>query len=385
MDLDLYKLMDPNSLFNKGSMTFIYSKSGELYFKPYPTTHHDMCLYDDIFDDVFQPEKKLNNDQKLSIAKQRNLQIKNAIMGRLAPYHGDIIIAIWNKMDHYLFNPFIKTLIQKHPEFKEASVVVVGKEEKPMLLSDILNTQPVAKKKVTATLSPKKKSKPYSINGQQYTIDDLMDLRKRAHSDAAQWDKIKLVLCHPDMEKYPELQAYIPAQCNKHSTFRKLQQQLSQNKMRWSDAMQSAGISYENFYFKNWLLIENLNTISAEDVLNIIKSSPNQQTRENWQKYAERWGITGTFEKIKVPALSLAKLVENHRMYISKYDEADVNNKMKNRNFNPVIIGTEGFSQFPFVVLDGTHSLVAAARLSHQTKQPIVLDVICPQGQLNLK
>jgi hypothetical protein len=48
---------------------------------------------------------------------------------------------------------------------------------------------------------------------------------------------------------------------------------------------------------------------------------------------------------------------------------------LKTGQRSPVIITTQGFSQFSYVVIDGTHSLIAAARAGDPT-----IEVIMPEN-----
>jgi hypothetical protein len=59
----------------------------------------------------------------------------------------------------------------------------------------------------------------------------------------------------------------------------------------------------------------------------MIQTSPNQQARTDWSQFVDRWGITGNFVQKTVSVATLVKLVQNFRMYLSKYSEADVENR----------------------------------------------------------
>lgn len=111
----------------------------------------------------------------------------------------------------------------------------------------------------------------------------------------------------------------------------------------------------------------------AEEVLKMIQASPNHQAKIDsgvadqsyWDKYRDRWGVHGEFVEMKMPVSYLVNLIDNERkMYISKYDDKEVQAKQMARRFNKVIItrSTSSGAPVPLVVVDGTHSLVAAAR-----------------------
>lgn len=131
--------------------------------------------------------------------------------------------------------------------------------------------------------------------------------------------------------------------------------------------------------FRTWLE----NNYSALDILNMVRQSPNmpQRSDEEWQRYAEQFGIEGDFHMVDYPAITLGEMVDNHRLYLSKYDPQEVESKMQTRQFNPIILTDTPSRRY---VIDGTHSLVAAARLAAQMpprqRHTLTVKVIKPVG-----
>ena len=115
-------------------------------------------------------------------------------------------------------------------------------------------------------------------------------------------------------------------------------------------------------------------TISASDVLKMVMQSYfHAKNGTNPQTFAERWGIEGSFVKKTVPVPTLVKMVQNHRLFISPSKrEEGVLEKVKSGHRNPVIITKVFDSPYPFTVVDGTHSLDAAARAGDKTIEVIM-------------
>ena len=117
--------------------------------------------------------------------------------------------------------------------------------------------------------------------------------------------------------------------------------------------------------------------LPAEQVLAMVMSSYySKKNNVNPEKYAERWGIQGDFEQRAVPVETLVHMVRNHRLFISpSKTEQGVIEKVKSGHRNPVIITKPGDFHYPYVVVDGNHSLDAAARAGDET-----IEVIMPVG-----
>lgn len=115
--------------------------------------------------------------------------------------------------------------------------------------------------------------------------------------------------------------------------------------------------------FKLWL--EN-NLIDAAQVLQMIQQSPQFRARvdmppDYWERYADQWGVQGTFVRVRLSVAKLVDLINNRRrLMISKNrDSQDVQGKLQSGARNPVIIGQPS-GPFPYAILDGSHSLEAA-------------------------
>jgi hypothetical protein len=109
-----------------------------------------------------------------------------------------------------------------------------------------------------------------------------------------------------------------------------------------------------------------------------IKSSPQFSNRDvDWDKYAERWNIKGDFTQAKVSPEQLKKLINSQWLSMVqnvKIDDADVQKKINSGKRNAIIISQRPGGQM--VVVDGNHSLVAAARSGDKS-----VDVIFPKGR----
>jgi len=77
----------------------------------------------------------------------------------------------------------------------------------------------------------------YDIGGAKYSIDDLATLVRNRHTKSWERKRVDQVLCHPDMQKYPELSGYIPPGCVKRKR---------PTKPTWSDWAKKANLPYEN-------------------------------------------------------------------------------------------------------------------------------------------
>lgn len=111
--------------------------------------------------------------------------------------------------------------------------------------------------------------------------------------------------------------------------------------------------------------IENVgNTIPAEEVLSMIMGGYYQRKNNaNPDTYTQRFGVQGDFIRTRVPIADLVRMVQRRRLFISPSKREDgVLEKMKSGQRNPVIITCPEDHPYPFVVVDGNHSLDAAAR-----------------------
>jgi hypothetical protein len=127
--------------------------------------------------------------------------------------------------------------------------------------------------------------------------------------------------------------------------------------------------------FKLWL--ENVN-IDADKVLQIIQQSPQfrsvKVSPEYWERYAERWGIKGTFVWTRLPVKEVVDLI-NNKLYIQiskSINQQEVQNKIKSGSRNPMIIGRSNSGGIPYAILDGSHSLDAAYHAGEEWIDAIV-------------
>ena len=126
--------------------------------------------------------------------------------------------------------------------------------------------------------------------------------------------------------------------------------------------------------FRLWLESE---TIPAEEVLRMIMAGYYQRMNNaNPESYIKRFGVQGDFIRTRVPVADLVRMVERRRLFISPSKrEEGVLEKMKSGQRNPVIITCPEDHPYPFVVVDGNHSLDAAARAGDKD-----IEVIMPVG-----
>jgi phage portal protein BeeE len=105
-------------------------------------------------------------------------------------------------------------------------------------------------------------------------------------------------------------------------------------------------------------------SVPAADVLNRIRKSP-QWAEQNidWEAYAARWGVRGTFHYADVRIDVLAGMLETGSLGISQsLSEEEIATKIESGEFNPIVITRTPAERSPLFVLDGSHSLTAAIR-----------------------
>lgn len=253
MEDDNYEHIDPDTLYYKvgaGTMTFIYTRSGELFEDKWNETHTDMLNNEDTAIEVYggKPFPKL--------FWNRSTALPYAILGRYGIYQGEFIIAIWNEASHSLFKKSLEKLLEVHPQFKELAdkVVLLAKNAEPAHLSDYLSGEK-SKKKVEPIVASRERSdrEIYRINRKIYSKHDIVELIKSRHSQSWRREEIDNILCSPDMHKYPDLISYIPAGCHKKDSIN--------SAPKWGDWVRASGLAYEGTLgFKNWLKNEKITT-----------------------------------------------------------------------------------------------------------------------------
>jgi hypothetical protein len=266
--------VDPDSLYGPNSLTFIYvPDSNNLYVGKYPETHKDI-LQDNpkIFDDVFfgYTRKAISDELKQFGWRRTALEYSRAILGRISPTtktvgvkraarQNVIVIALWEGENDAFNKQNVKKLInqinEKYPIFANLEEYLVGFNARPILVSDFLNDKQssVNPSRIIAQdtrMSNDEVTKKFSIGGKMYSLADLRTLRSDLHvrNDQA----AKIILCHPDIDRYPELVGYKAPKCDQNPTgFRKTHPQ------NWRQAARTVGMPYiysnESTSFKNWL------------------------------------------------------------------------------------------------------------------------------------
>jgi len=261
--LDYYKHVDPDTLYHPGSTTVIFSPSGEWYEDKHPQTHKDMLSDDhDMLVDIYggDPDQELSHlpPGQRPAFRGRVEATKVAILGRFSLFQNNIpinpqegeggIFACWNSENHPLFKAFLRTYVQRLSGMgpieviKNKIVITTGFQTKAKvdekgevkwdgsstsrLLAEYLgDSEEEIKKNIDPNSTPEalKKTGPkfknqYRIGGRIYASAELFDMLKRVHTRPWEWDAVKAVWCHPDIDNYPELRAVRPSKCSKSSS-----------------------------------------------------------------------------------------------------------------------------------------------------------------------
>jgi hypothetical protein len=216
-NLGIYSDIDPDALYTNNSITLLYiPREDRLWFEPYPASHQDMLYDDDIFADVFpgiKPEKRL---------RSRGQAVKHAILGRFGIYGGDYFLSFWNPLADHNVRKAIEAFFADFPKLNAlyekiivTGMVTMNKPDKPVILADyMLSGSKPAHSDVSLQIDTPKIDKTivkYTINGRMYSLADLQNMRASMHGKANYQHP---VLCHSDMEKYPELKGYKPVNCD---------------------------------------------------------------------------------------------------------------------------------------------------------------------------
>jgi hypothetical protein len=277
-NISVYKGMDPDTLYYNypnGSNTFFYlPKSGQLVMQPYPTNHQDMLTEDDdLFREVFATFLKTTpyngRVRREMSSRGKALAHGDAILGRIALDKMTPLIAFWENtnlsVNTTVVGAFLNALYKKLPAFKgfQDKTVLLLPGRPPVTVAtftgaevaapsperEIVQKAPVARKKRAVKAAP---SPAYVIDGTSYTLSDLQAMRAAVHTKGTTHP----ALCHPDIDKYPELAGYKPSTCGEKGggTLRATHPQ------RWRQAGREAGFPYlytpehaDNF--KSWLTL----------------------------------------------------------------------------------------------------------------------------------
>ena len=226
-NISAYKNVDPDGLyyhFPDGSQTFFFiPKQDVLYMQPYPTNHQEMLsenkeLFQMVYSKFLQKNTLDGRLRNALTSRQQALIHGEAALGRIALDGMTPLIAFWKSettpVTPKLVRNFLKALYKKLPAFKnfESSTVLLIPGQIPITVSDFTKSKSESPAR-ELTLKPlvKKSSKKFIINGGVYTLGDLQNMRADVHTRGY----TDPILCHPDLDKYPELIGYKPASCRK--------------------------------------------------------------------------------------------------------------------------------------------------------------------------
>jgi hypothetical protein len=272
-DISAYRGFDPDKIYYDlpdGSTTFFFlPKSGTLYTKPYPITHEDMLKDeedDDIFREVFAEYLKTtpyNSRVRRELASRgKALAYGDAILGRIGLDGMTPLIAFWESrtpVNTTTVGAFLNALYKKLPTFKkfQEQTVLLLPEQAPVTVAMFTGAKtaaPSPEREIAQRPVRKRKAKPvdaktFVIDGRSYTLSDLQAMRAAVHTRG----ETHPTLCHPDIDRYPELAGYKPATCGDQT--RSLR---ATHPQRWRQAGREAGFPYlytpeHSTNFKSWL------------------------------------------------------------------------------------------------------------------------------------
>lgn len=214
MNLSIYNHVDPDVLAYHAQYTttfFYIPETNDLLYDSDGQTHEDMLYPDEegddlVFDAVFPQYANLTSGKKRQYrSRGQALKHSKAILGRLGLYRNDFIVALWNPITFPGVNQFKKKLFEVFPQLKQLTVIMIGEEKKPEIINQ-------GNQKLETPQEKPKNNKTYKIGDGEYTEVQLRDLRTAYHNKSMPIPEIKKVLCHPDIDKYPELKGYkLPA------------------------------------------------------------------------------------------------------------------------------------------------------------------------------
>lgn len=267
-DISVYKGMDPDSIYNddnlsNGSITFYYIPHNQhFYIAQNPVNHRDMLSdNDDLFEDVYADllkTTKINAMQKESLVSRGQALAKgNAILGRIGIDGTTPLIAFWESeripLNTNIIGNFLKALYKRLPPFQgyQNKTVLLIPNQNPTTVGNFLGTTSPSPKKTVALKTQKLKNKTYTIAGKNLTLSDLQSLRAAIHTKGPTQvgGDPHVILCHPDIDKYPELQGYKPSTCGGYTA--KLR---PTHPEMWRRAAREIGqYVYTSESFKEWL------------------------------------------------------------------------------------------------------------------------------------
>lgn len=278
-NISVYRGKDPDWLYEQfpdSSMTFFYvPRSGKLYIEPYPANHQDMLTEkDDLFRDVyttFLSKTALTGRVRRELSSRgQAIAHGETLIGRLAIDRTTVLIAFWTTpnapTDQSNIGAFLNALYKKFSRFKafQANTVLLLPNQPPITVAEYTGGGGESPERAVALKerkprAPKKPSvQKFLIGGQEYTLSDLHALRVADHSKGQAGPGLgdpKAVLCHPDIDKYPELSGYKPSSCGQGGNDLR-----ATHPQRWRQAGWQAGIPYvytpeHNITFRSWFAI----------------------------------------------------------------------------------------------------------------------------------
>lgn len=250
---DYYLKIDPDTLYTPGSETIIYTRSGDWFHDKYPVNHRDLLENDwDAYVSVYEGDPEKQWPEIKAAWHGRPAAAQYAILARFAFHHlcdaidpqeGEAaVLATWNSESHPLFKPFIRAFLQRMsaqfpPEkLKNKIVVTTGhagwkhRADKwegsvsSKLLAEYMGDRPEEIKKNIDPEQDMEKTQgssfqsQYRIGSRIYTPAELFDMIKRVHTRPWEWEAIKSIWCHPDIDKFPELRQIKPSKCSPRRT-----------------------------------------------------------------------------------------------------------------------------------------------------------------------
>ena len=209
MNLSDYKSIDPDTIYHNSDykITFFYLPWSDelLYDKDGFQTHEDLLTDDDTFFDKVFPNLAKETSGKKRPYRTRGQALKHtkAILGRFGMLHNEMIVALWNPLTNPHINKLIKKIYQTFPQLAQMEVILIGSDGKPKVMEAPNEDRAIKNQKIKKA---NKNEETYYINGFSYTYDDLKELRLSIHTGTYKVkDNARNILCHPDMNKYPEL------------------------------------------------------------------------------------------------------------------------------------------------------------------------------------
>lgn len=224
-----FRFRDPDTIYYyaKDPITFIFVPPNKMFTDQYPETHEDLLAKKDVRYAVYGA---------LPSRWSRSSALHYAILGRAVVHKDHLYVSTWQGDINP--KPYAQEIVNQISKELPNYQFVLFKTEN----QEIIEVQPNS---IGKTSSTSKTNQSYLIDGKSYSIKDLNDKRIKAHMG-----QIDPILCHPDLDKYPELSGYKPSTCNKTSELRNTHPQ------NWRRQSQDSYLYKYGESFKNWFLNE---------------------------------------------------------------------------------------------------------------------------------